>query len=213
MATRLEKHSVTIFGTSGKILSFGSFGHKNNQFKSPRYVTTSPGNGLLYLKSELFFLFEKRVRKLKNKGTISSSLIITTTALKVLIITSLSVIVLLPQVFDEEGNYKFKFGTKGRGDGQMSFPEGIAYLDWAGGLLLADEGNNRFEVKFKGQKKLTFFDRVDFYTGDGKFRNHILVECDGISSPQGIVVNEDRIMLLSSETHQLKLFDLKHIRF
>ena len=46
-------------------------------------------------------------------------------------------------VFDEEGNYKFKFGTKGRGDGQMSFPEGIAYLDWAGGLLLADEGNNR----------------------------------------------------------------------
>ena len=28
-------------------------------------------------------------------------------------------------VFDEDGNYKFKFGTKGRGDGQMSFPEGI----------------------------------------------------------------------------------------
>ena len=47
--TTLEKHSVTIFGTSGKIMSFGSFGHKNNQFKSPRYVTTSPGNGLCRL--------------------------------------------------------------------------------------------------------------------------------------------------------------------
>ena len=32
-------------------------------------------------------------------------------------------------VFDEDGNYKFKFGTKGRGDGQMSFPEGIG-LGW-----------------------------------------------------------------------------------
>ena len=85
----------------------------------------------------------KRVEN-RSQETIFSSLIITTTALKVLddiIITSLSVI--SPKVFDEEGNYKFKFGTKGRGDGQMSFPEGIAYLDWAGGLLLADEGNNR----------------------------------------------------------------------
>ena len=52
----------------------------------------------------------------------------------------------------------------------MSFPEGIAFLDWANGLLVADEGNNR----------------VDFYNKDGKFRNHILVECDGILSPQGI---------------------------
>ena len=73
-------------------------------------------------------------------------------------------------VFDEHGNFKFKFGSKGRGDGQMSFPEGIAFLDWANGLLVADEGNNR----------------VDFYNKDGKFRNHILVECDGILSPQGI---------------------------
>ena len=72
-------------------------------------------------------------------------------------------------VFDEHGNFKFKFGSKGRGDGQMSFPEGIAFLDWANGLLVADEGNNR----------------VDFYNKDGKFRNHILVECDGILSPQG----------------------------
>ena len=52
----------------------------------------------------------------------------------------------------------------------MSFPEGIAFLDWANGLLVADEGNNR----------------VDFYNKDGKFRNHILVECDGVLSPQGI---------------------------
>ena len=36
-------------------------------------------------------------------------------------------------VFDEDGNYKFKFGTKGRGDGQMSFPEGIGlgYSCWS----------------------------------------------------------------------------------
>ena len=46
-------------------------------------------------------------------------------------------------MFDKEGRFLFKFGSKGRGDGQMSFPEGIAFLDWAGGLLIADEGNNR----------------------------------------------------------------------
>ena len=84
-----------------------------------------------------------------KKETIFSSVTIITTALKVIawVLGSGWFVDLIIQrvvsVFDEEGNYKFKFGTKGRGDGQMSFPEGIAYLDWAGGLLLADEGNNR----------------------------------------------------------------------
>ena len=28
----------------------------------------------------------------------------------------------------------------------MSFPEGIVFLDWANGVLIADEGNNRVRI-------------------------------------------------------------------
>ena len=100
-----------VFGATGKQFSFGSFGHKNDQFKSPRYVTTSPDNH--------FYVSDHHNHCVK--------------------------------VFDEEGNFKFKFGAKGRGDGEMSFPEGIAFLDWANGILIADEGNNRvckFDQRF-----------------------------------------------------------------
>jgi len=155
--TDQDKHNITVFGSQGKLFSFGSFGHRNDQFKSPRFVTTSPENNI--------YVSDHHNHCVK--------------------------------VFDKEGRFLFKFGSKGRGDGQMSFPEGIAFLDWAGGLLIADEGNNR----------------IDFYTADGKFRNHILVECDGIVSPRAIVIDENRHMLLSCETHHVRLYDLNPIAF
>ena len=30
----------------------------------------------------------------------------------------------------------------------MSFPEGIVFLDWANGVLIADEGNNRVSFDY-----------------------------------------------------------------
>ena len=64
------------------------------------------------------------------------------------------------QVFSDEGKFLFKFGSKGRGDGQMSFPEGIVFLDWANGVLIADEGNNRvriLELSFQSHSKHKYF--------------------------------------------------------
>jgi tripartite motif-containing protein 2/3 len=108
--TDQEKHNVTIFGNTGKLLSFGGFGHRNDQFKSPRYVTTSPNENNIYVSDHHNHCIK---------------------------------------VFDDSGTFLFKFGSKGRGDGQMSFPEGIAFLDWANGLLVADEGNNRVSLNYK----------------------------------------------------------------
>lgn len=101
--TDMEKNSVTVFGATGKLFSFGSFGPKNDQFKSPGYVTTGPDNRI--------YVSDHHNHCIK--------------------------------IFSDKGEFLSKFGRKGRGDGELSFPEGIVFLDWANGLLIADEGNNR----------------------------------------------------------------------
>ena len=104
--TDLEKNSVTVFGATGKLFSFGSFGPKNDQFKSPSYVTTGPDNRI--------YVSDHHNHCVK--------------------------------IFSDKGEFLSKFGRKGRGDGELSFPEGIVFLDWANGLLVADEGNNRVSI-------------------------------------------------------------------
>ena len=41
----------------------------------------------------------------------------------------------------------------------MSFPEGIVFLDWANGVLIADEGNNRVRIlshRFQSQPEKVY---------------------------------------------------------
>lgn len=49
------------------------------------------------------------------------------------------------QVFDSEGNFLVRFGTRGTGDGQFAYPVGLA-VDEAGLVYVADNFNHRVPV-------------------------------------------------------------------
>jgi tripartite motif-containing protein 71 len=48
-------------------------------------------------------------------------------------------------VFDENGKFIIKFGTKGKQDGQFNRPEDLA-IDQDGKVFVADTGNSRIQV-------------------------------------------------------------------
>ena len=49
------------------------------------------------------------------------------------------------QVFDKDGKFINKFGSKGSNDGQFSRPEDLA-IDPQGKVFVADTGNSRIQV-------------------------------------------------------------------
>jgi tripartite motif-containing protein 71 len=49
------------------------------------------------------------------------------------------------QIFDAEGNFLHKFGSDGSGDGQFSFPKGVA-ISKAGNIIVTDYNNHRVQI-------------------------------------------------------------------
>jgi hypothetical protein len=80
-------------------------------------------------------------------------------------------------VFDASGNFLFKFGTTGSGDGQFDNPVGIA-VGSPGYVCVADTDNDRIQVfDVSGN----FLYKFGYYgTGDGEFDFPYGVAMDGI---------------------------------
>ncbi|NEP09173.1 MAG: hypothetical protein F6K14_02790 [Symploca sp. SIO2C1] len=77
------------------------------------------------------------------------------------------------QIFDLNGNFLFKFGTGGSGNGQFEIPSGVD-VDSAGNIVVADTGNHRIQV----------------FDADGNFLQAFGSECQllsntGCSDPDG----------------------------
>lgn len=49
------------------------------------------------------------------------------------------------QVFDMDGNFRFRFGSPGSRDGHFQFPSGVAVTS-EGNIVVADSMNNRIQV-------------------------------------------------------------------
>lgn len=54
-------------------------------------------------------------------------------------------VVLFAQVFSADGEFLFKFGSHGEGNGQFNAPTGVA-VDANGNIIVADWGNSRIQV-------------------------------------------------------------------
>lgn len=50
------------------------------------------------------------------------------------------------QVYNADGEFLFKFGSHGEGNGQFNAPTGVA-VDANGNIIVADWGNSRIQVK------------------------------------------------------------------
>ncbi len=52
----------------------------------------------------------------------------------------------LLQVYNADGEFLFKFGSHGEGNGQFNAPTGVA-VDANGNIIVADWGNSRIQVR------------------------------------------------------------------
>jgi len=55
------------------------------------------------------------------------------------------------QVFDVDGNFRFRFGSPGSRDGLFQFPSGVAVTS-EGNIVVADSMNNRIQVSLLPRK-------------------------------------------------------------
>ncbi|XP_078581781.1 uncharacterized protein LOC144865106 [Branchiostoma floridae x Branchiostoma japonicum] len=85
-------------------------------------------------------------------------------------------------VYNEGGQFLFKFGGKGSGDGQLSHPRGIC-TDRAGNIIVADWGNRRVEM----------FDKT------GRFLKHIT---KNIRWPHGVAMATHGQLVVADVTNQ-----------
>eukprot|EP00058_Branchiostoma_floridae_P006912 XP_002592400.1 hypothetical protein BRAFLDRAFT_67265 [Branchiostoma floridae] len=89
-------------------------------------------------------------------------------------------------VYAQDGQFLFKFGGEGSGEGQLLGPMGIC-TDKAGNIIVADRGNSRLEM----------FDKT------GKFLKHIYLD---IESPWGIAMApQGQLVITDFDNHTVTI--------
>ncbi|XP_078573705.1 protein meiotic P26-like [Branchiostoma floridae x Branchiostoma japonicum] len=90
-------------------------------------------------------------------------------------------------VYNDDGQFLFKFGGKGSGEGQLLHPFGIC-TDREGNIVVIDRGNSRVEM----------FDKT------GKFLKHIAV---GIKESQAVAMaTQGQLVMTSCRSHTVTVF-------
>ena len=99
------------------------------------------------------------------------------------------------KVFDTEGTFLYKFGSKGEGDGEFSKPRCLA-IDKAGHLMVCDYANDRVQVLGLNGR---------FITSIGQHRGRELGEFDG---PMSVAVLTDgRIAVSDLLNHRIQIME------
>lgn len=81
---------------------------------------------------------------------------------------------LFAQVFSADGEFLFKFGSHGEGNGQFNAPTGVA-VDANGNIIVADWGNSRIQViPFSNHSDThTAYQLQNAVSGNGALNKHI----------------------------------------
>ena len=100
------------------------------------------------------------------------------------------------KAFDEKGAFKFAFGTKGPGKGQLNAPLGIT-TDSAGNVYVADSGNHRIQI----------------FSPDGAFLNLFEVtpgKKEKPSDPVDVALDESRnqLYVVDNDNHHVLVYSL-----
>lgn len=94
------------------------------------------------------------------------------------------------KVYNADGEFLFKFGSHGEGNGQFNAPTGVA-VDTNGNIIVADWGNSRIQV----------FDSA------GSFLSYINTSADPLYGPQGLALTSDgHVAVADSGNHCFKVY-------
>ncbi|TRY65997.1 hypothetical protein DNTS_003777 [Danionella cerebrum] len=162
---------VFIFQANGKLVSkFGAKGTSDRQFtdKSAANTPTEPKQ------SKAAPAFSPHFVAINNKNEI--------------VVTDFhnhSV-----KVYNADGEFLFKFGSHGEGNGQFNAPTGVA-VDSNGNIIVADWGNSRIQV----------------FDSNGSFLSYINTTADPLYGPQGLALtSEGHVAVADSGNHCFKVY-------
>ncbi|KAI5099847.1 NHL repeat-containing protein 3 isoform X1 [Silurus meridionalis] len=94
------------------------------------------------------------------------------------------------KVFSADGEFLFKFGSHGEGNGQFNAPTGVA-VDANGNIIVADWGNSRIQV----------------FDSSGSFLSYINTSADPLYGPQGLALtSEGHVVVADSGNHCFKVY-------
>ncbi|KTF84272.1 hypothetical protein cypCar_00021511 [Cyprinus carpio] len=94
------------------------------------------------------------------------------------------------KVYNADGEFLFKFGSHGEGNGQFNAPTGVA-VDGNGNIIVADWGNSRIQV----------------FDSSGSFLSYINTTADPLYGPQGLALTSDgHVAVADSGNHCFKVY-------
>uniref|UniRef100_A0AAV2JA85 RING-type E3 ubiquitin transferase n=1 Tax=Knipowitschia caucasica TaxID=637954 RepID=A0AAV2JA85_KNICA len=94
------------------------------------------------------------------------------------------------KVYNADGEFLFKFGSHGEGNGQFNAPTGVA-VDANGNIIVADWGNSRIQV----------------FDSTGSFLSYINTSADPLYGPQGLALTSDgHVAVADSGNHCFKVY-------
>ncbi|XP_016424246.1 tripartite motif-containing protein 3-like [Sinocyclocheilus rhinocerous] len=94
------------------------------------------------------------------------------------------------KVYNADGEFLFKFGSHGEGNGQFNAPTGVA-VDGNGNIIVADWGNSRIQV----------------FDNSGSFLSYINTTADPLYGPQGLALTSDgHVAVADSGNHCFKVY-------
>ncbi|XP_072547605.1 tripartite motif-containing protein 3 [Salminus brasiliensis] len=94
------------------------------------------------------------------------------------------------KVYNADGEFMFKFGSHGEGNGQFNAPTGVA-VDSNGNIIVADWGNSRIQV----------------FDSSGSFLSYINTTADPLYGPQGLALTSDgHVAVADSGNHCFKVY-------
>ncbi|XP_061916891.1 tripartite motif-containing protein 3-like isoform X1 [Entelurus aequoreus] len=94
------------------------------------------------------------------------------------------------KVYNADGEFLFKFGSHGEGNGQFNAPTGVA-ADSNGNIIVADWGNSRIQV----------------FDSSGSFLSYINTSADPLYGPQGLALTSDgHVAVADSGNHCFKVY-------
>ncbi|KAF6106836.1 tripartite motif containing 3 [Phyllostomus discolor] len=94
------------------------------------------------------------------------------------------------QVYSADGEFLFKFGSHGEGNGQFNAPTGVA-VDSNGNIIVADWGNSRIQV----------------FDSSGSFLSYINTSAEPLYGPQGLALTSDgHVVVADAGNHCFKAY-------
>uniref|UniRef100_A0A8C1TT80 RING-type E3 ubiquitin transferase n=1 Tax=Cyprinus carpio TaxID=7962 RepID=A0A8C1TT80_CYPCA len=94
------------------------------------------------------------------------------------------------KVYSADGEFLFKFGSHGEGNGQFNAPTGVS-VDVNGNIIVADWGNSRIQV----------------FDSSGSFLSYINTSADPLYGPQGLALTSDgHVVVADSGNHCFKVY-------